>query len=347
MSVTGGPWATGTCRFSQLGIAVGPGDGATSDELLSTPILRSARQKRGQRHIPLLQSLAGEARAASWNSIADSRARRRFSLFPAALQPDPAAAEGFRGADRWNHRNTVGSALLDIIPLAEETGLIVPIGEWVICATPVVRQGGGVARRSGGGGRYLPAQFGSPVLAQTIVQALAASGPARQPVGAGGIREHLHRQCRADAGHAAQLAFAGRARCARRFWYRLFPRSAICARSRSTSSRSTRASCAISAGECQRRCDRPRHRHAGRRARDRERSPKASNWHRPWKRCAAKAAILDRQRWPVSRPHPDADVPALVARLAGSQHGEFRRLEHRVPLPGALPAKCGSAGPRR
>ena len=62
----------------------------------------------------------------------------------------------------------------DFIPLAEETGLIVQIGEWVIrdaCARAAAWPGDlSVAVN------ISPRQFSSPVLAQTIVQSLAASG---------------------------------------------------------------------------------------------------------------------------------------------------------------------------
>jgi EAL domain-containing protein (putative c-di-GMP-specific phosphodiesterase class I) len=68
---------------------------------------------------------------------------------------------------------------MEFIPLAEETGLIVPIGEWVIrdaCARAAAwPENLSIAVN------ISPRQFASPVLAQTIVQALAAAGlpPAR------------------------------------------------------------------------------------------------------------------------------------------------------------------------
>ena len=75
---------------------------------------------------------------------------------------------------RWNHPERGLVAPNDFIPLAEEIGFIVPIGEWVIrqaCAT--------AARWPGGlhvAVNISAAQFRNPGLLQVIVGALATSG---------------------------------------------------------------------------------------------------------------------------------------------------------------------------
>jgi EAL domain-containing protein (putative c-di-GMP-specific phosphodiesterase class I) len=80
---------------------------------------------------------------------------------------------GVEGLLRWHHpqSGTIGPA--EFISVAEESGLIIPIGEWVI------RQACADAARWPGQIRVAlnlsPVQFRSPTLALTVINALAAS----------------------------------------------------------------------------------------------------------------------------------------------------------------------------
>jgi EAL domain-containing protein (putative c-di-GMP-specific phosphodiesterase class I) len=82
--------------------------------------------------------------------------------------------KGFEALIRWNHPERGSISPADFIPLAEETGLIIPIGEWVIrhaCSLAAAWPDElSVAVN------ISPRQFSCPVLVQTIVLALAASG---------------------------------------------------------------------------------------------------------------------------------------------------------------------------
>jgi EAL domain-containing protein (putative c-di-GMP-specific phosphodiesterase class I) len=81
---------------------------------------------------------------------------------------------GFEALIRWHHPERGMIAPGAFIPLAEETGLIVPIGEWAI------RQACATAGRWPGDFKLAinlsPVQFRNPGLLNTIVSALAISG---------------------------------------------------------------------------------------------------------------------------------------------------------------------------
>jgi EAL domain-containing protein (putative c-di-GMP-specific phosphodiesterase class I) len=80
----------------------------------------------------------------------------------------------FEALVRWHHPERGMISPGEFVPLAEETGFIVPLGEWVIrqaCATAAAWPGEvGVAVN------LSPAQFRSQGLVQVVISALAASG---------------------------------------------------------------------------------------------------------------------------------------------------------------------------
>ena len=85
---------------------------------------------------------------------------------------------GFEALIRWNHPKRGQVAPLDFISLAEETGLIVPIGEWVLrqaCSEAV-----NWPCQIGVSVNLSPAQFKMRNLVQTVMSALAQSGLAPQ-----------------------------------------------------------------------------------------------------------------------------------------------------------------------
>jgi EAL domain-containing protein (putative c-di-GMP-specific phosphodiesterase class I) len=81
---------------------------------------------------------------------------------------------GFEALIRWNHPDKGLIAPASFIPLAEEIGFIVPLGEWVIrqaCATAALWPDSFHIAVN-----VSAAQFRSPRLLQVIVAALASSG---------------------------------------------------------------------------------------------------------------------------------------------------------------------------
>jgi diguanylate cyclase (GGDEF)-like protein len=164
---------------ASVGIAVGPGDGLTPEELLRNADLALYRAKgdgRGTfRFFEPGMDLQMQARRIMEQDLRKALPAEEFELY---YQPIVNLANneisGFEALIRWNHPMRGLIAPGAFIPLAEETGFIVPIGEWVIreaCAT--------AARWPDDlhvAVNISAVQFRSPRLLQVIIGALAVSG---------------------------------------------------------------------------------------------------------------------------------------------------------------------------
>jgi diguanylate cyclase (GGDEF)-like protein len=164
---------------ASVGIAVGPGDGLRPDRLLRNADLALYRAKgdgRGTfRFFEPAMDLQMQTRRIMEQDLRKALHAGEFELY---YQPvvNLASREisGFEALIRWNHPEKGLISPASFIPLAEEIGFIVPIGEWVIrqaCATAARWPGNlNVAVN------ISAVQFRSPGLMQVIVGALAASG---------------------------------------------------------------------------------------------------------------------------------------------------------------------------
>ncbi len=164
---------------ASIGISVAPNDGETGVELIKHADLALNRAKKG-----------GKADFHFFEPSLDEQARRRREMehdlrlavkhgqFELYFQPLYSLAEeklkGFEALIRWHHPEKGMVSPAEFIPLAEETGLIVQIGEWV------VHEACRVASNWPGdlsvAVNISPKQFLAPGLSATILQALTNSG---------------------------------------------------------------------------------------------------------------------------------------------------------------------------
>jgi len=164
---------------ASIGIAVGPGDGLRPDRLLRNADLALYRAKgdgRGTFHFfePAMD-LQMQTRRIMEQDLRKALPAGEFELY---YQPVVNLASneisGFEALIRWNHPEKGIIAPAAFIPLAEEIGFIVPMGDWVIrqaCATAAQWPGDLHVAVN-----ISAAQFRGPGLMQVIVGALAASG---------------------------------------------------------------------------------------------------------------------------------------------------------------------------
>jgi diguanylate cyclase (GGDEF)-like protein len=164
---------------ASIGIAVSPGDGLNSDRLLRNADLALYRAKgdgRGTfRFFEPAMDQQMQSRRIMEQDLRNALPAGEFELY---YQPVVNLASneisGFEALIRWNHPTQGLIAPGAFIPLAEEIGFIVPLGEWIIreaCATGARWPGNlNVAVN------ISAVQFRSPGLMQVIVGALAASG---------------------------------------------------------------------------------------------------------------------------------------------------------------------------
>jgi len=162
-----------------IGISVGPGDGTNPDKLLRNADLALYRAKsdgRGTfRFFEPVMDLQMQTRRIMEQDLRKALPTDEFVLhYQPVVNLASKEISGFEALIRWNHPSKGMISPADFIPLAEEIGFIVPMGEWVIrqaCAT--------AARWPDDlhvAVNISAIQFRSPGLMQVIVSALAASG---------------------------------------------------------------------------------------------------------------------------------------------------------------------------
>jgi diguanylate cyclase (GGDEF)-like protein len=161
-----------------IGIALAPMDGENADELLKNADLALYRAKSTGRGTYCFFAAEMDAQAQTRRllelDLRKAVATGEFELF---YQPIINLQEnrigGFEALIRWNHPARGRVSPDEFIPLAEETGLIVPIGEWVIKQACIeAREWNGLRVAV----NISPVQFRSKKLVANVIAALAESG---------------------------------------------------------------------------------------------------------------------------------------------------------------------------
>ena len=164
---------------TSIGVALAPTDATDVDELLKNADLALYRAKA-----------EGRARYRFFEREMDARVQDRRLLevdlrkalsageFELYYQPlmnlERNEVSGFEALIRWHHPERGMVSPADFIPFAEEIGLIVPIGEWVL--REACSQAANWPTEIKLAVNLSPAQFRTRTLVSTVVRALAASG---------------------------------------------------------------------------------------------------------------------------------------------------------------------------
>ena len=164
---------------ASIGIAVAPGDGDSGIDLIKHADLALYRAKKGGKcdfHFfePSLDEQARRRREIEH----DLRMAVKLGQFELHFQPlyslDEDRLKGFEALIRWHHPDRGMVSPAEFIPLAEETGLIVQIGEWVV--HEACRAASTWPDQLSVAVNISPKQFLSPGLSSTILQAIGNAG---------------------------------------------------------------------------------------------------------------------------------------------------------------------------
>ena len=164
---------------TSVGIAIAPSDGDKPDVLMKNADLALYRAKADggsvYRFFEIEMDARMQARRALELDLRKAIVNGEFELY---YQPifdvKTAQITSFEALVRWHHPERGMIAPLDFIPVAEETGLIVPLGEWIL--RQACSEAAHWPKHITIAVNLSPAQFKSQNLVPTVINALATSG---------------------------------------------------------------------------------------------------------------------------------------------------------------------------
>ena len=164
---------------TSIGIALAPADGADPDSLMKSADLalyRSKSQGRGTyRFFEPEMDQRMQARRRLEQDLRNALLSGEFSVhYQPLINLERDEVCGCEALIRWQHPERGNVPPADFIPLAEETGLIVPIGEWVL--RQACRDAAPWPEHLKIAVNLSPAQFRSRNLADMVINTLAATG---------------------------------------------------------------------------------------------------------------------------------------------------------------------------
>ncbi|WP_162560629.1 EAL domain-containing protein [Methylobacterium durans] len=161
-----------------IGIAAGPQDGDDADTLFKNADIALYRAKAAGRNVFRFYEAGMDAAVAARNllelDMREAIASGGFSLhYQPVVDLTKGGIGGFEALLRWQHPVRGAISPAEFIPIAEESGLIVPLGEWALreacCAAAAWPSDVRVAVN------VSAVQFQQPGLEQSVVKALLAS----------------------------------------------------------------------------------------------------------------------------------------------------------------------------
>jgi diguanylate cyclase (GGDEF)-like protein/PAS domain S-box-containing protein len=164
---------------SSIGISIGPDDGTSAEQLTkaSEVALNRAKALGKGTYLRYIEGMDSQlqARLALKHALQDALARGEFEVhYQTLVNLRSRRISTCEALVRWRHPHKGLIPPADFIPIAEETGLVVPIGEWVL--HEACRQAASWPGDVSVAVNLSPVQFKSPHLVRTVEEACASEG---------------------------------------------------------------------------------------------------------------------------------------------------------------------------